>query len=200
MNKDYTRRQPTLARPHHIRRPRSARGATLIELLIALAITAILMTAVAVAVDTAFKNYQTNQNLADVSVAARNTVQRMRTSIRSAFNDPCDADPSINAIIVGTAGLSCSFTDANGQNIRYAYDVNSKQLTININSSANTYVLLDDVYPIADATPIFTPRNADATEFSAGTLERVEIRFQVARNNLTHPISASVVPRNIVFH
>lgn len=183
----------------HVRQHRHA-GATLAELLISLVIIAVLLTALAVAFDVAFDNYKTNQELADVSVLARNTVHRMRTTLRSAWNDPCQTDPYDGGIVVETDGMTCSLTTADGSGTIYAYDDETMQLNISIDDGDNWYALVDNVMPIATDEPIFTGTEADTTIFKPGTLERVRIQFRVQGENISLPISASVVPRNVLFH
>ena len=59
------------------------RGVGLVELLIALSISAILLTATAVAVDASFKAYAANQEESSLLQQGRMALNRMVTSIRT---------------------------------------------------------------------------------------------------------------------
>ena len=58
-------------------------GFTLVELMIALTITAMLLAALAAAVNAAMTTYQVNQDMSFVSVASRNALRQMCSTIRS---------------------------------------------------------------------------------------------------------------------
>ena len=66
----------TAARPHR------RRGVGLAEMLVALAISAALLSAVAVAIDASFKAYRINQEHSDLTQRARLAVHRITTMIR----------------------------------------------------------------------------------------------------------------------
>jgi prepilin-type N-terminal cleavage/methylation domain-containing protein len=68
------------------------RGVSLVELLVALAITASLMTAVAIAVDASFKGYAINQSQAQLMQRARLTMNRLTTYIRGTSQHLPDDD------------------------------------------------------------------------------------------------------------
>jgi prepilin-type N-terminal cleavage/methylation domain-containing protein len=62
---------------------RTSRGVTIVELLVSLAIAAMLLTATAVAVDASFKAYSVNQLTSDLQQRARVALHRMVSEIRS---------------------------------------------------------------------------------------------------------------------
>ncbi len=75
------------------RRPRR-RGFHLIEMLIALGITATLMAATMVALDASFMAYQTTTEVASTHTIARLTMLRMLTLIRTGLQfGPCPVNP-----------------------------------------------------------------------------------------------------------
>ncbi|MCG3181596.1 MAG: hypothetical protein BIFFINMI_03994 [Phycisphaerae bacterium] len=106
------------------RRVRTSRarrtGVSLIELLIALAITAVLLMAVSIAFDGSFSSYTENQELADATQAARVLSYRiMNQARRSSYLNVSDSG---NRIEVETP-------DENYQYI-YVYSAGQKQVTL----------------------------------------------------------------------
>ena len=174
-------------------RRRSA-GLSLVEILVALAITAMLLTATAMAFDAALRSYQANHDMAMTSIAVRNSLYQMCAAIRSAWND------DINSIVVSTDGSQCSLVDANGQNLIYRYDANMNQLQVNVNYGADWYVFIDNVEPIITGDKIITAVAPFGTGFPPGTLGRIDIRFKVRSGGESRTVSASAVPRNVVYH
>jgi prepilin-type N-terminal cleavage/methylation domain-containing protein len=71
---------------------RRRRGVSLVELLVALSISAALLTAVAIAVDASFKGYAINQSQAQLMQRARLSLNRMMTYIRSTTEHLPDDD------------------------------------------------------------------------------------------------------------
>src|SRR5687767_251306 len=71
------------ARDASIGSARRRRGATLVEMLIGLSITAALLTATAVAMDASLKSYQVNQEQASLLQRARTSVHRLLSAVRA---------------------------------------------------------------------------------------------------------------------
>jgi len=172
-------------------------GLSMVELLLALSITAILLTATAAAFNAAFTNYKVNNELTTASMSSRNAVYQMCATIRSAYNDP--DDPNAAVIEVSSDGTECSMLDANGRDIVYHYSSTEKKLQISIDGS-QWYTMVENVTPVDAVTPIFTAFAPDNQQFPAGTIGRVEICFKVTINGLTNPITASAVPRNVIYN
>ena len=177
------------------RRRRHPAGMTLPELLIALAITAILLAAVAVAFDAGLQNYSANQDLTVASRSARNALNRMAATIRSAWNDP-----HVDTIQISEDGAECALVDADGRDIVYFHDSDESRLELSIDGGDNWHVLLDGVHSLPGDDAVFTSVPCDDPDFAAGTVGRVEIRFQIEHGDTTYPVSTAVVPRNILFH
>jgi hypothetical protein len=76
------------------RATRARAGVGLVELMIALAIAASLLTAVAVATDAAFHGYATNQEQSSLTQAARLGLYRMLAQIRTADAHAVDTNPA----------------------------------------------------------------------------------------------------------
>ena len=81
---------------------RKRAGLSIVEMLLALSITAILLTATAAAFNAAFSSYKVNNELTTASMSSRNAVYQMCATIRSAYNDP--ADPNTDDIQVSSDG------------------------------------------------------------------------------------------------
>ena len=175
----------------HIRR---RAGMSIVEILIAMSIAALLLVATAFAFDAALDSYKENYDLNVASVSSRNGLYQMCTTIRSAWNDPNAATIDINE-----TGTQCSLVDANGRNIIYRYDSQTNQLQVNLNGTNDWYVMVDNVSPIAQGKEIFLAIDPDDTSFPAGTVGKVIVRFKVQSEQISQPVSASVVPRNIVY-
>jgi len=184
-------------REHPVVRKRlvGRRGLSLVEILISLAIIALLLTATALAFDAAFESYRTNHDLSAVSIAARNVLYQMCSTIRSSWNDPAGGAPTT----VSADGTRCTLTDQNGRVIIYAYNDATRQLQVNIDGAASWYTLIDNVYPITDNDPIFTETPPDAPGFAPGTAGRIEIRFKIEQNEVWRTVSAAAVPCNILY-
>lgn len=89
--------RPTLCNSNPVRRPRRPRGAgfSMVELLVSLAITALLLTATVVAMDASFKSYASAAELASTQASSRLTTHRFLTMIRtSTAHGPLLPDPS----------------------------------------------------------------------------------------------------------
>ena len=168
-------------------------GLSLIEVLISLVITALLLTATAAAFDAALNSYKDNHDISMVNVAARNSLYQMCSTIRSAWNDP-----DYDTIDINVEGTQCSLVDADGRDIIYRYDGDSKQLQMNVNGSGDWYVLVDNVEPITVGDVIFSSTEAGG-DFAVGTVGQVETRFRIEHGNVSKSISAAAVPRNVVY-
>jgi len=175
-------------------RKRRSAGLSLVEVLISLAIVAILLTATGAAFDAALRSYKVNHDIATVSVAARNALYQITTNIRSAWN----LDPAFfpnDAIYVNAT--SCSFRDASDRVITYTYDAVDTRLLVTIDTGGiirGPYTMVDDVFPVSVGQPIFT-----VTLNGDGRVARVEIRFMVAIEGVSRTVSAAAVPRNILY-
>jgi len=173
---------------------RRCAGLSLVEILIALSITALLLGATAVAFDAALTSYKANHDMAMASMGMRNCLYQMSSLIRSAWNDP-----DYDIIDVSTDGKEIAFVDASGREIIYQYDETSRQLKVNIDGGAQWYILLDNVHPVSDGDMIFSATDPEFGSFQDGTVGCVEIRFKRIEGDVTRGVSTAVVPRNIVY-
>ncbi|MBN2210304.1 MAG: prepilin-type N-terminal cleavage/methylation domain-containing protein [Sedimentisphaerales bacterium] len=178
---------------------RRRRGLSLVEILVALAITALLLTATAIAFEAAMDSYTTNHDLAMVSISTRNVLHQMCSNIRSSWNDPVGPPPA--PTYVTADGTECTFFDQGGREITYAYNAAQHRLEVNIDNGPDWFTLVENVYPITAGDHIFTLTDPeDTSSFPAGTAGRVEIRFRVVQNDVSRTVSAAAVPCNVLYH
>jgi prepilin-type N-terminal cleavage/methylation domain-containing protein len=115
---------------------RNKNGFGVVELLIALAITALLLVAVAVAFNASMMNYRENEDLFKAVNSARQALARITTQLRTGYL----VDPN-------APSNECSFYTAGGDDITYRYNAadNKLYLITNDDLSDSDYVLCDNV-------------------------------------------------------
>ena len=115
---------------------RNKNGFGLVELLIALAITALLLVAVAVAFNASVMSYSQNEDMFKAVNSARQALVRITTQLRTGYLvDPC------------APSNECSFYTAGGEDITYRYNAaeNKLYLITNDDLSDSDYVLCDNI-------------------------------------------------------
>ena len=162
-----------------IRNTQYRNGFTIAELLLALAITGLLLAAVAVAFNASITNYRENEDAFKTINSARQALFRITSQLRTAQKDlvdPCAPDNE------------CSFVTAGGDDITYRYNSGDNKLYLIDNSSGSSYVLCDNVTAMT-----FTKDTAveDATIY----VKSVQISMTVASGNTQRTVSAAVVIR-----
>lgn len=154
---------------------------TMVECLIALAISAVLLTAVAVAFNASIINYRENEKMYWTMNNARQALTRMTSQIRTASSvDP--AAPS----------NQCNFHtgDAAPQDLTYEFRIADNALYLITNSDGNEYVLCDNVTAAAfSVTPTDDGMDCKSVQISLtvrdGDFERTLSAAAVVRKNLT---------------
>lgn len=160
-----------------MKRVRNINGFGIVELLIALAITALLLAAVAVAFNASIMNYCENEDIFKAVNSARQALYRVTTQLRTATAvDPCSP---IN---------ECTFITAGGEDITYRYDSGDSKLYLIDNSSGSNYVLCDNVTAM---TFNKNTRTIDSVTFVAS----VQISMTVESGNTERAVSGAVVIR-----
>jgi prepilin-type N-terminal cleavage/methylation domain-containing protein len=171
------------ARPQRTRLWKIAKhktGFTVAELLIALAISAILLAAVAVAINGSAINYQENEEMFKTINNARQALFRITTQLRTA-----------DAVDPNSASTECSFFTAAGEDITYQYRNAENKLYLITNSDGQEYVLCDNV------TDMTFSRNV-VTEDSITKVKSVQVVMTVQSGDTSRTIaSAAVVRRNL---
>ena len=189
------------------RAPRASRGLSIVEIMIALAISASILLAVAYAVDMSFKTYSVNQEQINLMQRARLAMHRITNQIRVS---PAHQPTSATALADFKAGRVATDTaiilyDAANNPISYKYSGATKEVTC-VDADGNEFVAVRGV----EAFQIkFEPMRSVESQRSAGVydlLMRATITMtvkssgnspdtddKVAAQSVT--LSASVVPR-----
>ena len=154
-------------------------GFTIAELLIALAISAMLLVAVAVAFNASAVNYQENEDIFKTINNARQALFRMTSQLRTA-----------NAVVHDAPSNECTLITAAGEDITYRYNsgVNKLYLVTNDDSSDSDYVLCDNVTAM-------TCTKTWVVEDAVIKVQSVQISITVARGNVQKTISAAAAIR-----
>lgn len=152
-------------------------GFTLIEILLALAIAGILLSAIAVAFNASMINYRQNEDIFKVINSARQTLFRITTQLRTGDN-----------VSVSDPNNRCSFFTAEDKDITYEYRSadNKLYLITNYDLSDPDYVLCDNVTAMT-FTKTLTDDGLDC--------KSVQISITVARGNVQRKVSAAAVIR-----
>lgn len=126
-------------------RPSVRRGASLVELLIGLALAASLLIATAVALDASLRSYQVNQEQSTLVQRARLAMHRVLTGIRAGeAHQPYDADAEDDfraGLVVDDTGVEMLTSD--GDAVVYRYDAPGKRVLAEVNGT--THTLLEGV-------------------------------------------------------
>jgi prepilin-type N-terminal cleavage/methylation domain-containing protein len=162
------------------RRQTCARSAfTLIETLLALAISAILLAAVATAFNASVINYRENQEAYETVNSARQALMRMTTQLRTGHSVQSQS---------GEALTQCSFHTSEDEDITYQYRAADHQLVLITNADAQAYVLCNNVRAMTfTKTP---PEGVDRTSV------RISMTVQ-AGDQMQTLCAATVIRRNV---
>jgi prepilin-type N-terminal cleavage/methylation domain-containing protein len=153
-------------------------GFTIVELLISLAITVLLLTAVAIAVNASAMNYKENKSIFDTVNSARQALYRITTQLRTADS----VDPN-------TADNLCSFfQSASNDFMTYSYDSSDNTLYLINNSISESYTLCENVTAMT-----FTKNSAVVDDLTI--VKSVQITMTVSDGNITQNFSAAAVIR-----
>jgi len=150
-------------------------GFTIAELLIALAISAMLLVAVAVAFNASAVNCQENEDIFKTINNARQALFRMTSQLRTA-----------DAVNPAAPNNECSFFTSAGENITYQFRSAENKLYLITNVDSNEYVLCDKVTAMT-FTRILTDDALDC--------KSVQISMTVASGNIQKTISAAAAIR-----
>ena len=158
---------------------KSGGGFVLAELLIGLAITAVVLTAVAVAFNAAAINYRENEGIFKAINGARQALFRMTTQIRTA-----------SAVDPNSANNECAMITAGGEDITYRYDGASKKLYLVTNDD-----LSDPDYMLCENVMGMTFVRQTVTEEGQTKVKNVQISMTVASGEVERKVSAAAVVR-----
>jgi len=150
-------------------------GFTIVEMLIVLAITALLLAAVAVAFNASVINYRENEDSFKAINIARQALSRMVSQIRTAEA----VDPNL-------PDNECALITAGGDDITYRYNNGDNKLYLD--SNGNSYLLCDNVTAMTFTKDI-------ATEDAVTYVKSVQISITVESGNVQQTLSAAAVIR-----
>jgi len=156
-----------------------ADGFTIVEVLVSLAVMAILLAAVAVAFNASIINYQENDDIFKAINGARQALFRITTQLRTA-----------DAVDPNSPNNECSMITAGGEDITYRYNSADKKLYLITNdiSTDSDYVLCDNVAAMAFTKQI-------VIQGPLTKVKRVQISITVSSGNTQRTVSAAAVIR-----
>lgn len=191
-------------------RCRNRRGVGLVELLIALAICSMLLTAVAMALDASFLSYRVNQEQSALNQKARLTMHRILTNVRQ-----CEAHAPATSSLLTNFSLGVRVDDVGiamlndaGDDVVYRYDATNQRILYALDGNERT--LLEGVTqfqvtlePMRSATSIRTGGGYDLLN-RATVLLTVRTTGKTSMNSETTgqqsiTLSSSAQPRRNVW-
>jgi len=154
-------------------------GFTIVELLIALAITGLLLVAVAVAFNASITNYRENEDIFKTINTARQALLRITSQLRTADAvDPC------------TPNNECTLITAGGDDITYRYNNGDSKLYLITNDD-----LSDSDYVLCDNITAMTFTKNTATEDAVVYVKSIQISMTVISGNVQRTVSAATAVR-----
>lgn len=169
-------------------------GVSLVEALIALAITAILLTATTVAIDASFRAYATATEQASTQSSVRLVTHRLLSLVRtSVAHGPLDYGDGSGFTIVGNIITSpwLAMTDASGNLVRLDYHADTHLLTYSVNGGDPQPILGG----VTSASFVCIRRRDYASQDNEWVLERATMDLQVkADDDATLAIEGNDLP------
>jgi len=153
-------------------------GFTIVELLLVLAITGMLLAAVAVAFNASVINYRENEEIFKTINNARQALLRMTSQLRTGYWVDPDAPNN-----------ECSFFTADGQDLTYEYRSADNKLYLITNSDSQEYILCENVTLMNFIkTPTLDGSDCKSVQISmmvqSGDMQRTMSTAVVIRKNL----------------
>ena len=161
------------------KRDKFTSGFTIAELLIALAITGLLLVAVAVAFNASITSYKENEDIFKTINAARQALLRITSQLRTGLVDPNDV----------VSEDRCRLLCADGSEITYRYDSADNKLYLHDHDTGTDYVLCDNV----TAMTFIKTLTDDGLD-----VKSVQISITVASGDIERTVSAAAVVRRIL--
>ena len=172
-----------------MRKKRCENGFSIIELLIALAISAMLLVAVAVAFSASMMSYRQNEDIFKAVNSARQALFRIKTQLRTA-----------TAVDPNSPANECSFITAGGDNITYRFNSGDGKLYLITNDDLtdSDYVLCDNVAAVTFSRTTCT-RTEDEVTYTY--VARVDMSMTVVVGDAQRMVSsAAVIRRNLYMY
>lgn len=155
------------------------RGFTLVEVLVSLAISGILLAAVAVAFNASVINYRENEDIFKTINSARQALFRITTELRTA--DAVDPNAPSN---------ECSMIKASGEDITYRFDSSDGKLYLITNDDTS-----DDDYVLCNNVTAMTFTKDTAVKDTLIVVKNVQISMTIVNDNISKTVSAAAVIR-----
>jgi prepilin-type N-terminal cleavage/methylation domain-containing protein len=173
-----------------IKHQRLPRGFTFVECLLALAISAMLLAALATAFYASVINYGENEQMYETINKARQALTRMTSEIRTAgYFDESTVPPTWYGVAHNAGPASqCTLYLQNHELITYQFSIAEGKLYLVKNATNERYVLCDDVTGATFAT--LTDNGIDA--------KSVEISLTVQCGDSERTLSAAAVVRKLL--
>jgi prepilin-type N-terminal cleavage/methylation domain-containing protein len=156
---------------------KQCRAFTIAELLVSMAIMAMILTAVAVAFSASATNLEENKEIYQNTTMARMALTRMTTQIRTAA-----------AVQTTTAGTVLDFNDINGTRYFFHYDSGAKKLYVD--TGARTNILLCE--NVKELT--FIPKTGKDSKNNT-VVQNVRIQMSVSSGDNDANVATSVTVR-----
>ena len=155
---------------------------TLVEILLALAISAILLAAVAVAFNASVINYQQNDHIFKAMNGARQALFRITSQLRTA-----------NAVDPNAPSNECSMITAAGDDITYRFNSADNKLMLITNDD-----LTDDDYTLCENVAAMTFTKDTAVVDSVTLVKSVQMAITVTAGDTQKKlVAAAVVRKNL---
>ncbi|MBN2270334.1 MAG: prepilin-type N-terminal cleavage/methylation domain-containing protein [Sedimentisphaerales bacterium] len=154
-------------------------GFTLVELLVALAITAMLLAAVAVAFNASVINYRENEEIYRAINGARQALFRITSQLRTA-----------TAVDPNSATNECTMITADGKDLTYRYDGTAKTLYLVTNGDTT-----DPDYRLCENVKAATFTKDIVVEGAVTKVRSVQIALTVTAGGTEEKLSAAAVIR-----
>ncbi len=157
-------------------------GFTIVELLLALAITGVLLAAVAVAFNASIMNYRQNEDIFKTINSARQALFRITSQLRTA-----------EAVDTNSPDNECSLITAGGDDITYRYNNGDNKLYLITNDD-----LFDSDYVLCENVTAMTFTKDAVAEEAIVYVRSVQISMTVVSGDIVQTVSsAAVVRRNL---
>ncbi|MHC4359800.1 MAG: prepilin-type N-terminal cleavage/methylation domain-containing protein [Planctomycetota bacterium] len=152
---------------------------TLTELLIALAITAMILAAVATAFNASVINYKQNKDLFRAVNSARQSISRITTQLRSAA-----------AVDTNSPSNECTLITAASEDITYRYNSSDDKLYLVTNDD-----LTDEDYILSEDVTAMTFTKQTDSEGGTTFVKSMQISMTVTVGDISQIVSSAVVIR-----
>jgi prepilin-type N-terminal cleavage/methylation domain-containing protein len=152
---------------------------TVAELLLALAISSILLAAVATAFNASIINYRDNEDMFKIINSARQALFRLTSQLRTA-----------DAVEPNSPSNECSLITNDGDNITYRFNNVDNKLYLITNDD-----LSDPDYVLCDNVTAMTFTKETVIEDGLEIVRSVQVSITVSRGNVERKISAAAVVR-----